>query len=196
MENLFIKMYEEPDLVQALLGHITDFYFESSRKIFDEVADVLDIFFMGNDFGSQTGPLMSPQLFERFMMPHLQRLIDLGHDYSLPVQLHCCGGIEPLMNLMIDVGLDAIHALQPSCHGMDLAELKKNYGERIVLNGGIDSHHVLINGTPETVMAETRRVLEFMAPGGGYIAGASHDTILEETPVDNVLAMFDAVKDY
>jgi uroporphyrinogen-III decarboxylase len=79
---------------------------------------------------------------------------------------------------------------------MDLSQLKANFGDSILFNGAIDSHRVLIEGTPETVRANTRGVLEIMAPGGGYVAGASHDTILEETPVENVLAMFDTIKEY
>jgi uroporphyrinogen-III decarboxylase len=119
----------------------------------------------------------------------------LGHDYGLLVQLHCCGGFEPLIPSMIDAGLDGLHALQPSCRGIDLAKLKAKYGNRILLNGGIDSQHVLIDGMPESVREGTRRVLEIMMPGGGYVAGASHDWILEETPVENVLAMFDAIEE-
>ena len=195
MEELCMKMYDEPELVDALLSHIVCYYFEVSRRIFDAAADAIDIFFMGNDFGSQTGPLLGPALFERFILPHQERLIRLGHDYGLEVQLHCCGGIAPLIPLLIEAGLDALHAVQPSCRGMDLAALKAEFGGRIVFNGAIDSHHVLIEGTPEEVRRETREVLRIMMPGGGYVAGASHDTILEETPVRNVLAMFDTVCD-
>jgi uroporphyrinogen-III decarboxylase len=195
MENLYTKMYEEPDLVDALMAHLVDFYLEASRRIFDETGDLIDIFFIGNDFGSQTGPLLGPKLFARFILPHLTRLIDLGHQYRMKVQLHCCGGYEPLIPLLIEARLDALHAVQPCCTGMDLSELKRRYGSKMVFNGAIDSHHVLIKGTPDSVQRETRRVLEIMMPGGGYVAGASHDSILEETPVENVLAMFDAVRE-
>ena len=77
-----------------------------------------------------------------------------------------------------------------------LRRLKAEYGDKILFNGAIDSHHVLIRGTPELVRRKTREVLEVMMPGGGYVAGASHDYILEETPLENVLAMFDVVKEY
>ena len=196
MENLYLKMYDEPELVDALMQHLTDYYLAVSQRTFDAAADVIDVFFIGNDFGGQTGPLLSPALFDRFIMPHLKRLIDLGHQYRLRVQLHCCGGYEPLIPAMLAAGLDGLHALQPCCGGMDLVKLKANYGEKILLNGAIDSHHVLINGTPESVRESTREVLAIMAPGGGYIAGASHDYILEETPVENVVAMFDAVAEF
>ena len=196
MENLCLKMYDEPELVDALLQHLVDYYAAVSQRIFDAAADALDVFFIGNDFGGQTGPLLSPAQFDRFMLPHLKRLIDLGHAYKLKVQLHCCGGFEPLIPSMIEAGLDGLHAIQPCCGGMDLGKLKANYGRKILFNGAIDSHHVLIEGSPETVRQRTREVLAIMAPGGGYIAGASHDYILEETPVENVVAMFDAVTEF
>lgn len=196
MENLFLKMYDEPVVVDAVLGRITDYYVGVSRRIFDAAADAIDVVFIGNDLGGQTGPLLGPEAFRRFVMPHLARLIDLGHAYGLKVQLHCCGGFEPLIPSMIAAGLDGLHAVQPCCGGMDLAKLKAAYGSRILFNGAIDSHHVLIRGTPETVRRRTREVLAVMAPGGGYVAGASHDYILEETPVENVVAMFDAVQEF
>ena len=196
MENLYVKMYSDPGLVDAVLQHLVDYYATVSQRIFDASADVIDIFFIGNDFGSQKGPLMGPALFERFMLPHLARLIDLGHAYGLKVQLHCCGGFAPLIPLMIRAGLDGLHAVQPSCHGMDLQSLKANFGDKILFNGGIDSHHVLIDGTVETVREKTREALQIMMGGGGYVAGASHDTILEETPVENVVAMFDTIHEF
>ena len=196
MENLYVKMCTEPKLADAVLTHIVDYYAGASERIFDAAADAMDIFFIGNDFGSTNGPLMGPEMFRRFILPHLERLIDLGHSYKLKVQLHCCGGVAELIPLMIEVGLDGLHAVQPGCRGMDLKELKKDFGDRIVFNGAIDSHHVLIEGTSESVRRSTQEVLNIMMPGGGYVAGASHDTILEETPLENVLAMFDTVYEY
>jgi uroporphyrinogen decarboxylase len=196
MENLMVKLVKEPEIVDAVLEHVVDYYFEVSRRSFDAAADALDVFFIGNDFGSQIGPLIGPRQFERFFLPHLRRLIRLGHDYRLKVQLHCCGGYEPLIPLMIAAGLDGLHAVQPCCRGMDLRTLKARYGDKILFNGAIDSHHVLIEGTPALVRENVRDVLAIMAPAGSYVAGASHDYILEETPVENVVAMFDAVEEF
>lgn len=196
MENLYIKMYSEPEVVEAVFTHIVDYYFEVSKRVFDAASDVVDIFFFGNDFGSQTGPLVSPELFDRFFVPHLKRLCDLGHSYGLKNQIHCCGGIFELIPLMIEAGLDGLHSLQPDCRGMNLKKIKEEFGDKIVLNGAIDSKNILINGNPDFVKKKTKEVLDIMMPGGGYIAGASHDTILEETPVENVLAMFDAIEQF
>lgn len=193
MENMFIKMYSEPKIVDAVMQHIVDYYAASSQKIFDAAADSIDIFFLGNDLGSQTGPLVGESLFRRFLLPHLKRLIDLGHSYKLKVMMHCCGGFAPLIPAMIEASLDGLHAVQTSCYGMDLKTLKAQFGNKIVFNGCIDSHHILIEGSVDYVKQKTEEVLNIMAPNGGFIAGASHDTILEETPVENVLAMFDTV---
>jgi uroporphyrinogen decarboxylase len=196
MEELYLKMYDEPELVDAVMRHVVDYYAAVSERTFAAAAAAIDVFFIGNDFGGQTGPLLSPELFDRFVLPHLARLADLGHAYGLKVMLHCCGGFAPLIPSMIAAGLDGLHAIQPSCAGMDLRALKAEFGDRVLFNGCIDSHHVLIEGTPETVRRQTREVLEIMKPGGGFVAGASHDWTLPETPVENVVAMFDAVVEY
>ena len=196
MENLFYKMYDNFELVNAVTSHVVDFYAEVSRRIFEEASDAIDIFFIGNDFGSQNGPQLGEELFGRFILPHLERLIDLGHSYGLKVMLHCCGGFAPLIPSMIEAGLDGLHAVQPHCHGMDLQTLKNSYGGKILFNGCIDSQSVLIEGTPNLVREKTREVIDIMKPGGGFVAGASHDYILEETPLENVLAMFDTIREY
>ncbi len=196
MENLFIKMYTEPDLVEHMLEKIMDYYMEVNTRIFEEAADLIDIFFIGNDFGSNTGPLIDVSLFDQFIVPQLRRLTGLGHHYGLKVMLHCCGGFRELIPSMITSGVDGLHAIQPSCRGMDLRELKQEYGGRIVFNGCIDSNFVLIQGTPAYVRQVTRRTIDIMKPGGGFIAGASHDYLLEETPVENVHAMFETIRNY
>ena len=196
-ENLYYLMYDNPELTKCLFEKVTDYYFKASVRAFDEAADVIDIFFIGNDFGGQTGPLMGVEMFNEFMMPSMKRLINLGHDYNLPVMLHCCGGYRELIPSLVDAGIDGLHALQPDTRGMEPGSLKKEFGNKIVLNGSIDSHYILINGkSPEWVREQTRAVLKVMKPRGRYIAGASHDTILEETPVENVLAMMDAIEEF
>ena len=196
MENLLVTMYEEPELVDALHEHIVDYYFGVSQRIFEAAADLIDIFFIGNDFGSMNGPLMSEATFRRFFLPHLARLVDLGHDYGLKVMMHCCGGFAPLIPAMIEIGLDGLQALQPSARGMDPAELKAAYGDRILMNGSIDTQFVLIQGTPELVKARTAEVLDVMMPGGGYVASPSHDYVLPETPIENILALYETVREH
>jgi len=196
MESLFYKMYDEPALIDLLLEQIVDYYFGVSQRIFDAAADVIDIFFIGNDFGGKTGPLMGEEMFRRFFLPHLKRLVDLGHDYGLKVMMHCCGGYAPLIPSMIEIGMDGLQALQPSAKGMAPAELKIAFGDEMVFNGCIDTQFVLIEGTPDLVRSKTREVLEIMMPGGGYVASPSHDYLLPETPIENIIALYETVREH
>ncbi len=196
MQRLMCYLHDSPEIVDAVLDHVLQYYLQVNQQIFEAAADLIDVFFIGNDFGSQAGPLIGPALFRRFIVPNLRRLAGLGHDYGIKVMMHCCGSFAPLMPAMIEAGVDGLQALQPCTPEMQPAELKARFGKQLVFNGCIDSQHVLIEGTPELVRRRTRDVLEIMKAGGGYIVSATHDFILEETPVENVLAMFDASREY
>ncbi len=196
MENLYFLMYDNPGYVDMLFGKINGYYLAATDAAFQTAGDLIDIHFVGNDFGGQTGPLLGPDLFDRFIKPHIARHAELAHRYGKKMMLHCCGGFRELIPSLIDAGVDGLHALQPDCRGMDGKELKEKFGKQIVLNGGIDSRACLIQGTPEMVREKTREILDIMVPGGGHIAGASHDYILPETPVENVAAMYDEIISY
>ncbi len=196
MEGFMVALVENPRLVDAVLQKVVDYYFEVSRRMFEAAADVIDIFFIGNDFGTQNGPVVGEALFRRFFLPHLKRLASLGRDFGLKVMLHCCGGFFPLIPAMIEAGIDALQSLQPDARDMNPAKLKRAFGGRVVFNGCIDTHHLLIKGTPDLVRAGTREVLAVMKPGGGYIASPSHDYLLPETPVENVLALYETVREF
>jgi len=196
MDRLMLLLYDIPDFIDSVLRHIVDYYSKVSRRIFEAAGGAIDIFFIGNDFGTQNGPVVSEALFRRFFLPHLKRLVDLGHDFGLKVMLHCCGGFAPLIPALVEIGLDALQSLQPDARGMEPGGLKRAFGKSIVLNGCIDTHHILINGTPDLVRQRTREILEVMKPGGGYVASPSHDYLLPETPVENVLAMYETVREY
>jgi uroporphyrinogen decarboxylase len=194
MERFMILMVDEPEIIEAAVERIAGYYLDVSRRIFEAAAPVLDIFFIGNDFGTQNGPIVGERMFRSFFLPSLRRLIDLGHSFGLKVMMHCCGGFAPLIPVFIESGLDGLQSLQPDARDMAPARLKGLYGRDIVLNGCIDTHHLLISGTPELVRREARAVIEIMKPGGGYVASPSHDYLLPETQVDNVLALYETVR--
>jgi len=196
MESFMIAMVENPAVVDALLRRMVDYYARVSRRIFEAAAGVIDVFFIGNDFGTQNGPVVGEALFRRYFQPHLARLAGLGHDFGLKVMMHCCGGFFPLIPAMIEAGIDGLQALQPSARDMDPARLKAAFGGRTVFNGCIDTQHWLIEGPPELTRTKTREVLEIMKPGGGFIASPSHDYLLPETKVDNVFVMYDTVREF
>lgn len=196
METLACLMYDDPLFVETMLSRIVDYYAAVNTRIFEEAGDLIDLIFVRNDFGTQTGPLISVEHFERFVAPCLRRLVEVAHRYGIKVMLHSSGGIRPLIPAIAATGVDALHALQPDCPGMQGAALRKDFGGKLVLSGGIDARGVLLRGTPAEVRSGVLATLDAMAPGGGYIAAPSVDAVTEDVPVANVLAMFDAVAEW
>ncbi len=193
LETLACLMYDDPVFVETLLARITDYYIALSTRIFEEAGSRIDLFFIRNDFGTQTGPLISPDLFRRYITPCLKRFTQLGHRYGIKVMLHSSGGILPLIPEIIEAGVDALHALQPDCPGMQSAALKKSFGKQLVLSGAVDARNVLRTGSPEQVRLQVNKKLKVMTPGGGYIAAPSVDAVTEDIPVENILAMYEAI---
>lgn len=196
MENLLTRMYTDPKWVHILLDRVFDYYFAVNERIFAEAGDLIDILFFGNDLGSNQGALIGKDLSQEYLFPRFNKLAGLAHAHKSKIMLHCCGGFAELIPGLIECGIDGLHAIQPSCRRMDLNTLKEKFGKHIVFNGCIDSQKVLIEGTPELVRKKTIETIWIMKPGSGFIAGASHDYILPETPLENVLEMMDTIQDF
>lgn len=196
MESLACLMYDNPVFTETLLNRIVDYYISLNTRIFEEAGDLIDILFIRNDFGTQIGPLISTEHFERFISPCIKRLVDTAHRYNIKVMLHSSGGIRPLIPSIIKTGIDALHALQPDCPGMQAFSIKKEFGGSLVLSGGIDARGVLLRGSPIEVKNHVISILNIYAKGGGYLAAPSVDAITEDIPVKNILAMFDAINEW
>ena len=192
-EPMVYAMMDYPAVVDACLKQTADYYLAVSRRIFEAAGDAIDIFFIGNDFGAQNGPMIGPDLFRRFLLPQLRRFVDLGREFGKLVLLHSDGSLRSLLPDLIDAGFDGIQSIQPYCHGMELGALKRDFGDRITFVGCVDSQ-ALIEGTAGQARELTRQVLSTMMHGGGFIASPSHDYLLPETPVDNVLVMYETIR--
>jgi uroporphyrinogen-III decarboxylase len=192
-DSLIFNMYDNPALVDACMERTADYYLAVSRRIFEASGDAIDIFFIGNDFGAQNGPMIGPALFRRFLLPQLNRFVALGHEFGKLVLLHSDGSLRALMPDLIAAGFDGIQSIQPFCAGMELTGLKRDFGDQITFVGCVDTQ-ALIEGSPEQARELTLRTLETMMPGGGFIASPSHDYLLPETPVDNVLVMYETIR--
>ncbi|MDX9959599.1 MAG: uroporphyrinogen decarboxylase family protein, partial [Spirochaetia bacterium] len=156
----------------------------------------IDQHIIRNDFGTQTGPLISKEHFERFISPCIKRLVEVAQRYDIKTMFHSSGGIRPLLPSIIGTDIDALHALQPDCPGMQGSAIKKEFGHRLVLSGGIDARGVLLHGTTSEVRQSVIETLRMLAPEGGYLAAPSVDAITEDTPVANILAMYDAISEW
>mgnify|MGYP000421492683 CR=1 FL=1 len=146
---------------------------------------------MGDDFGNQNGPLVPLSLWRRFFKPGFKAYIDLAHRFGLKVMHHTCGSVRDLIPDFIECGLDILQSLQPRARGMDLAELKREFGHDLCFHGGVDIQELLPRGTPEDIRREVKRLIDVGSPGGGYIISTAHN-ILPDVPIENVLALYEA----
>jgi uroporphyrinogen decarboxylase len=138
---------------------------------------------------------MSPALYRRLIKPTHARMVQAIKKFGKPVLLHSCGSVAAFIPDLVEIGIDALHPVQVTARDMDTARLKKEFGRDITFWGGIDTHRVLPRGTTAEVREEVRKRIADLAPGGGYVLGAVHN-IQAEVPVENILAMVEAAKEF
>ena len=161
------------------------------------MGDSIDVILFGDDLGMQSGPQISPKMYREFFKPRHARMWRRAKELAgVKVQLHCCGGVRPLLPELIDAGLDAINPVQISCKGMDAAELKRDFGSRLTFwGGGCDTHAILAHASPAEIRDHVRRQIEIFKPGGGFVFQQVHN-ILADVPPENVIAMLDAAYEF
>ncbi|NLC68955.1 MAG: hypothetical protein GX754_09315 [Clostridiaceae bacterium] len=195
VEQAMLDLALNPRIMEAIFERLVDFYLEYNRNIFENARGGIDIFFMGDDFGTQNGLMTSIEMWRKFIKPGFKKFIDLAHSYGIAVMHHTCGAIAELIPDFIDCGLDILQSLQPRAKGMDLKKIKEEYGKYICFQGGIDIQNTLPYGTPADVTREVIERIKTMAPGGGYILCSAHN-IQADVPVENVLAMYKAALEH
>jgi len=196
MTEFFVKMHTHPEVMHAVMQKVSDFYYELAVRFFDEVGDLLDIFFFGDDMGTQNALIISPDDWREFCRPHVERFVELGHQAGLKTMFHSCGAVREIIPDLCELGLDALNPVQVSARNMDIAELKKSFGSKLTFHGCIDHQHLLPFASEEEVRKEVRRTIDTMAPGGGFCLAASHDLMLEDFPTRNVIGMYDEAYEY
>ena len=166
-------------------------------RVHEAVGDRIDVVkITGADYGSQRGPLISPDFYREMIKPFNKKLCDWIHENTpWKTFMHCCGGIRPLMDDIIDAGFDIISPVQTSAEGMELRGLKDDFGDRIAFwGGGVETQSTLPFGTPEEVYNEVAERIRIFNRGGGFVFNAVHN-IQPNTPVENIMAMVEAVRD-
>jgi hypothetical protein len=164
----------------------------------EAVGDRVDIIFVsGTDFGMQSGPFLSQTLYRELFKPFHRRVNGWVHDHTTwKTFIHTCGGVEPLLVDLVEAGFDILNPVQCSAAGMDPRVLKQRYGDQLVFwGGGVDTQRTLPFGTPEDVRREVKERLEILGQGGGFVFNPIHN-VQANTPVENLLAMFEAVQEY
>lgn len=197
-ENFYMDLVANPQFAAALMDRCLEYFLSVARRGLEEAGQYADVVVCASDdFGGMNGPLISPATFRNLVKPRLKRVQDLFREYTEAKRfMHCDGAIYPFIPDLIEVGVDTLNPIQVSAAGMgDTKKLKAEFGERLTFWGGIDTHHVLPYGTPDDVRAEVKRRIGDLGASGGYVACSVH-SIQPDVPPENVVAMFDAVRDY
>ncbi len=196
IDHYLLQMAMYPEACRRLSEALLALYLPRLDAFLRALGPHIDVILFGDDLGGQNGPFMSTEMYREYYKPFHAAMWGRVKELApnLRTNLHCCGGVEPLFEDLIDAGLDSINPVQITCRDMEAPAIKAKYGDRIAFwGGGCDTRDVLPNATPEAVYEHVRRQLEIMAPGGGFIFQQVHN-ILADVPPENVLAMFRALR--
>jgi uroporphyrinogen decarboxylase len=165
-------------------------YLELNESYFNTMKENLDIWFFGNDFGSQNGMLFSPDMWREFFYEPITELCNLAHSYGLKVMMHSCGSIIPIISELIEAGVDILDPIQVTASGMAPERLAREFGDKITFHGGIDTQRILPFGTVDQVTEHCHEVIGHLSSKGGYIASGSQ-ILGSDIPIDNILTMYE-----
>jgi uroporphyrinogen decarboxylase len=194
-EIFFMLLASEPNKAHRFLDALTDIHLRNLEKYLADFGDVIDIIVFGDDLGMQNGPQISTDMYREFFKPRHARMWHHAKELAdVKVMLHCCGGVDPLLEDLIDAGLDAINPVQITCRDMDLPHLKQAYGKRLCFwGGGCDTRQILPDGSPDEVRRHVREQLSVFGTEGGFVFQQVHN-LLPNIPSENIVAMFDEVQ--
>jgi uroporphyrinogen decarboxylase len=168
---------------------------EVARRTLEAARGGIDGLWLGEDLGTQDRPMISMEVFRRHFRPRYQMLVDLGKHYGTRVMIHTCGSSSWAYEDFIEMGIDAVDTLQPEAANMSPAYLKRTFGGRLAFHGCISTAGPVAYGSVQDVMEDCRRTLEILMPGGGYCFAPTH-ALQDNSPTENVVAMYEAARRY
>lgn len=183
--DFLLAMYDRPDFVDEFLNRVEEYTLPLAECIKQYP---LDAIWLTGLLCCNTGPMLSPEMHQKFIFPRLKKVLDLIRPSGIPVVLHSDGDNSMFMDWIVEAGFSAIHPVEPGIGGFDIYKLKGQYGERICLCGNIDVGSILCRGTAQQVRDDVLKHIRRLAPGGGYICGSSHD-IGDNIPFENFCAL-------
>lgn len=194
-EQFLVDLYEQPDLAEAISRRVQEFYLQRALRVVEAAEGKIDVFNSGGDLGEQQRMLIKPDLWRERIKPYSGKLITTFKQMGFKTFYHSDGAIVPVIDDLIELGLDFLDPIQVTAAGMKPEELYPLFGDSLSFHGAIDEVHLLPHATPEEVYRETTRTIDTLGQRGGYVVTASH-VVQGDTPPENVVAMLQAARDY
>lgn len=198
IQEWYMSLKLRPGYVYELFERQCEIGLRDLEAVHDAVGDAITVVFVtGTDFGAQQGPFISPKLYRDLFKPFHVRVNDWIHaNTTWKSFIHSCGSIWRLLDDIVDAGFDVLNPVQTSAAEMDAVALKATYGDRITFwGGGVDTQRVLPFGTPDEVRAMVKERMRIFGSGGGFVFNTIHN-LQARIPVENILALYDAVNEY
>jgi len=198
-DDWFIDLATNEPFVDALMEKLLELQLGHAERVFDIVGpDAIDVAICStDDFGMQSGLLISPEQYRQFFKPLQRAFIEYVRQRSnAKIFMHCDGAIYPLIPDFVDIGVDILNPVQVECEGLgDTAHLKREFGKDLTFWGALNNQHVLSFGTPQEMEDEVRRRIDDLAPGGGFVL-TPRWAVRTEVPPENLCAIYEAVEKY
>jgi len=197
IEEWYVSTVARFDYVYEVFRRQCEIGLQNLERIHGAVGDrVTAVFITGTDFGTQSGPFISPAAYRKLYQPFHRRVNDWVHEHTRwKTFIHSCGSIVALLDDIVDAGFDILNPVQCSAAGMDPVTLKEKYGRRISFwGGGVDTQRTLPFGTPEDVRREVRERIEVFGRDGGLVFNTVHN-VQANTPAANLVALYEAVRE-
>jgi uroporphyrinogen-III decarboxylase len=194
----YVSTSSRQDYIHKIFERQCEVAIQNLERIYAVVGETVQVIFLcGTDFGTQTSAFCSVKTFDNLYFPYYKQVCDWVHAHTpWKVFKHSCGAVSKFLPSFIEAGIDILNPVQCSATGMAPEELKAKFGDRLVFwGGGVDTQHVLPFGTPAEVREQVLRRCEVFAPGGGFVFNTIHN-IQAKTPVENIVAMIDAVHEF
>ena len=191
-EEFFMDLAYEPRKAEVLLDKVNELAIEFFRRCMDKVKGLVDGVYLGDDFGTQQGMAISPEMWRKYIKPRYKKLISIIKSNDLKYCHHSCGGVFPVIPDMIEIGVDVLNPVQPLAKGMEPEILGEKFGKDIAFYGGIDEQRTLPGGTAEDVKNEVLQRMKTLGRYNGYIVAPSH-AFQPDTPVENIIAVYETV---
>jgi uroporphyrinogen decarboxylase len=192
LEQSFEDLALRPELADAILGHLFDFHDEHLRRSFEAGRGRIDLTWVAEDLGSQTGPLISLETYRRHLLPNQIKMADLARSYGIHVMYHTDGAARLFLPDLIErVGIEILNPIQWRCPGMEREGLVADFGDRLIFHGSIDNQYTLPFGSADEVRAEVYESIEIYR-SARWICNPCHN-LQPNTPTENVLAMYQAI---
>ncbi len=188
--NLCMDVLESPKFVEELLEGIKEYVIRTLEHVVHYKPDGV---FLSDDYGTQNRLIIDPRHWRRLVKPRLREIYQAARRKGLVVMHHSCGDVKEIIYDLVEIGLDILHPIQPET--MDIFSLKREFGADLTFCGGIGTQHLLPKGTPSEIGETVRRTLDVMGRGGGYILEPGI-TLQDDVPVENMVAMIEAAREY